>query len=247
MPAGTDETPVVDRPDAPDDPIRARLGRIGRVLPATHHRLELRPLLQVATRLSVLRSLYYSRRFKGRFVIARGTRIVTQRTSRVEFASGSWLLVGFHHHGPDRALINLGRDATLVINGTAQFWRGSQIMVFKGGRLEIGDKNIINERARIICYRSIRFGNGSGLSWDCTAIDSDLHPIWVKGRQLPTELPIEIGDHVFAGAGSTILKGVRIGDGSVVGAGAVVTKDVPPRTLVAGNPARVIHEDIDWL
>lgn len=51
---------------------------------------------------------------------------------------------------------------------------------------------------------------------------------------------IEIGNHVFVGAGSIVLPNVRIGDWSVIGAGSIVTKDVPPNTVVAGNPARFI-------
>ena len=45
---------------------------------------------------------------------------------------------------------------------------------------------------------------------------------------------------------ATILKGVTIGDGAIVAAGAVVTKDVPPKCIVAGVPARIIRENIDW-
>ena len=51
---------------------------------------------------------------------------------------------------------------------------------------------------------------------------------------------IVVGDGVWIGANSTILPGVSIGDGSVVGAGSVVTKDVGPNVVVAGNPARVL-------
>lgn len=54
--------------------------------------------------------------------------------------------------------------------------------------------------------------------------------------------PITIGSAVWIGAGASVLPGVTIGDGAVVGAGSVVTRHVPPRTVVAGNPARVLRE-----
>ncbi len=63
----------------------------------------------------------------------------------------------------------------------------------------------------------------------------------VSGRQYETvdRAPVTIGNRVFIGANAVINKGVSIGDESIVAAGSVVTKDVPPRTVVAGVPARV--------
>ena len=58
----------------------------------------------------------------------------------------------------------------------------------------------------------------------------------------PPAAPIVIGDDVFVGMEALVLKGVTIGDGAVVGAGAVVTQDVPPRTVVAGNPAQAVRD-----
>jgi acetyltransferase-like isoleucine patch superfamily enzyme len=55
-----------------------------------------------------------------------------------------------------------------------------------------------------------------------------------------TAAPIVVGRNVWIGAGATVLQGVTIGDDAVVAAGAVVTRDVPPRVLVAGVPARVV-------
>ena len=54
--------------------------------------------------------------------------------------------------------------------------------------------------------------------------------------------PIKIGDHVWIGAGATVLRGVEIGEGAVVAAGAVVVRDVPPYTIVGGVPAKKIGE-----
>ena len=53
--------------------------------------------------------------------------------------------------------------------------------------------------------------------------------------------PIRIGDDVWIGGGAIILAGVTIGDGSVIGAGSVVVHDVPPATVVVGNPARIVR------
>jgi acetyltransferase-like isoleucine patch superfamily enzyme len=54
-----------------------------------------------------------------------------------------------------------------------------------------------------------------------------------------------VGKRCFIGARSMILPGVRIGDESIVAAGAIVTKDVPPRSIVAGNPAQIIRSNIE--
>ena len=57
-------------------------------------------------------------------------------------------------------------------------------------------------------------------------------------------LPIRVGRRCFIGGGSTLLPGITVGDESIVAAGAVVMEDVPPRTIVGGNPARVLRRDI---
>jgi len=70
------------------------------------------------------------------------------------------------------------------------------------------------------------------------------HPLDAQARISGRELakPIRIGSRVWIGGGALVLPGVSIGDETVVGAGSVVTRDLPPRVLAAGNPCRVIRE-----
>ena len=73
-------------------------------------------------------------------------------------------------------------------------------------------------------------------------LDSDLHRLEPSRRhERPTPRPVQIEDDVWIGAQAIVLRGVRIGYGSVVAAGSVVTRSVPAMSVVAGNPARVVR------
>jgi galactoside O-acetyltransferase len=124
----------------------------------------------------------------------------------------------------------------------------------RDGVVSIGDRCFIG-RSDLICYRGIQIGDDVIISWGVTVVDHDSHAIdwsqrsgdvaaWAKGRKCWTDVmhaPITIEDKVWVGFGVSILKGVTIGEGSVIGACSVVTNDVPPYTVAAGNPARVIR------
>lgn len=99
------------------------------------------------------------------------------------------------------------------------------------------------EDCTIVCKASIYIGDNTTIGERTIIRDNDGHSI--IGR--PDAKPILIGNDVWIGARSTILKGVTIGDGAVVAAGSVVVEDVPSRCLVGGNPARVIRREVDWV
>jgi len=104
----------------------------------------------------------------------------------------------------------------------------------------IGDEVGISNSV-LSCHTSITIGRGTLIGAECLIIDSDFHGLPL-GKGLPTQsAPVVVGKQVFIGARSMILKGVTVGDGAIIGAGSVVTTAVPPNTLVAGNPARIIR------
>lgn len=107
------------------------------------------------------------------------------------------------------------------------------------GRLRIGLDVFLNSGVRIECWESVTIGDHVVIGWDTTIMDADLHGLAGAPER---RLPVVIGSGVWIGARAIILPGVTVGDFAVVAAGSVVTRDVPPRTVVAGNPARVIRE-----
>jgi acetyltransferase-like isoleucine patch superfamily enzyme len=111
-----------------------------------------------------------------------------------------------------------------------------------GAEIEVGDRTYVNRRAEILARQGVRIGADCAIAWDVMISDTDYHSI----DDRPDTSRVEIGDGVWIGAGAKVLKGVTVGPGAAVAAGAVVTRDVPPRTLVAGVPARVVREGIAW-
>jgi len=125
------------------------------------------------------------------------------------------------------------------------------------GRMRIGDYCYFTN-AVLLCELEVQIGNYVMIGWNATLTDSDFHPMQPaariadavacsplgKGRPRPeiARRPVIIEDDVWIGANATILKGVRIGRGAFIEAGSLVTRDVPPRARVMGNPAQVIGE-----
>ena len=94
--------------------------------------------------------------------------------------------------------------------------------------------------------KHIKIGKGCFIQQCCTfpkvniiTINHDSDP---ENRSATYGRPVVIEDKVWIGINATILPGVRVGYGAIIGANSVVTKDVPPMTVVAGNPARIIKE-----
>ncbi len=184
----------------------------------------------------------------GRVELGKNVRIQKNRSLRVEAPA---------------AQLSIGDDSIIYENALLE--------AFGEGRIEVGEQSVLGD-IRISCRARIKLGKRCLSSWNVFLQDFDPHPLEQALRakqvsQLVThfrpsfvrqvstaeqpepfewEYPkadIVIGDDVWLGANVTILKGAHIGSGSIVAAGAVVVRGTyPERSLLAGNPARVIRE-----
>jgi acetyltransferase-like isoleucine patch superfamily enzyme len=133
------------------------------------------------------------------------------------------------------------KGATLTVTGAFRIFTGCNIGLAPGAHLSLGS-GYASPSLNLSCFERISIGQDVAIADRVTIRDSDNHEI--SGSRGMTR-PIVIGDHVWIGMNSIILKGVTIGDGAVIAAGSVVTKDVPPGMLVAGAPARPVRE-VTW-
>ena len=110
-----------------------------------------------------------------------------------------------------------------------------------GKPVTIGEDCFIQQCCTFFGRGGITIGNGVFIGPKCNliTINHDANP---ENRSATYGRPIVIEDNVWIGINSTVLPGVRIGYGSIIGAQSVVTHDVPPMTVVAGNPARIIKK-----
>lgn len=120
-------------------------------------------------------------------------------------------------------------------------------------KVAIGDRCYIGA-SHIVCANQVLIGNDVIVSWGVTIVDHNSHTLdwsgrahdvleWKTGQKDWAKVrsaPVRIEDKVWIGFNASILKGVTIGEGAVIAAGAMVSRDVPPYTVVAGNPGRVI-------
>jgi len=160
--------------------------------------------------------------------------------------------------GPNAWCRNMGSNSIIQI-GNGVICRGA-LCIERGAedaRLTVGDNVYIGDDCIVSCLQHIEIGKLVMLAHGVQIFDNDSHPIDSNSREqdylrltgrMPgprqpvAKAPVIIGDRVWIGFNSAIMKAVTLGEGAIVAAMSVVTNDVPAWTLVAGNPARVIRE-----
>ncbi|WP_084105455.1 sugar O-acetyltransferase [Demequina sp. NBRC 110056] len=117
------------------------------------------------------------------------------------------------------------------------------LVVDYGDNIRIGARTFVNYHLTALDVAAITIGEDCQIGPNVQLL-TPTHPIDPEPRRAKVEAarPIVIEDNVWLGGGVIVCPGVTIGKDSVVGAGSVVTKDIPPRVVAAGNPARVLRE-----
>lgn len=141
--------------------------------------------------------------------------------------------------------------------GAGTHIRGQLFTFGHGGRITMGSYCYVGDNSKLWSAVRLSIGDRVLIGHNTSIFDSDTHPLNARQRHdqyveiitkgHPSEIdlreePVTIEDDVWIGASVVVLKGVTIGRGAVIGAGSVVTHDVAPYVLVAGNPARVVRE-----
>jgi acetyltransferase-like isoleucine patch superfamily enzyme len=181
------------------------------------------------------------------FLVNGGTATCIGKNARVENQGTFRLGIdmwNFVYTSRAACIFRMDGNSKLIIKGLVRCGSGVQFAIRNDAVLEIGDNVWINACSDILCDKHIKIGNDVEISWNVEIKDSDYHDVVRPGFEMSR--PIDIGNHVWIGSKANILKGIKIGEGAIVASGAVVTKDVPERSLVAGNPAKVIRQNVEW-
>lgn len=185
---------------------------------------------KVRSKIGVRYLLLVNRVDYGKNLISNGMPVISVRRTRGEFSIG------------DNFKMNNGKRYNQIGRQQPCF-----LIVFDG-ILTIGN-NVSMSGTAIFCAHKISIGNNVKIGGGNVIYDSDFHSLNYKDRLMKKEdrslikkCPVMIGNNVFIGAHSMILKGVTIGDNSIVGAGSVVSRSIPENQIWAGNPAVFIRE-----
>ena len=147
---------------------------------------------------------------------------------------------------------NISKDQLII--GNKVIMRYNRFFCFGKGKLSIGNFCYFGDHTQIDAAEEVKIGDYCMFSNNIMIQDHTSHPISPRKRRdqlinlqkIPTDVydtiieKVTIKNNVWIGKDAIVLKGVTIGEGSIVATRAVVTKDVPPFSIVAGNPSKVV-------
>lgn len=158
------------------------------------------------------------------------------------------LLVRRHFHTAGVVLALPGGQRPIIKNRgeihveSCSLESGVRFEVYPGARLSLGKGTYLNRNVHLVVSQSVTIGRRVKIGWDTVIMDTDLHGHLDRPARAK---PVVIEDDVWIGCRAVILKGVRVGKGATVGAGAIVTRDVPPGSVVASPSATIVRPGTD--
>lgn len=206
--------------------------------------------LGILLRLDLISFIYYNffckkvERSKGKYIFTcRGTRLNLEKGSKV-IVNGQFFVNDYKHkHSNEQTYIHVYPRGRIEINGTVRIFANSSVDVLEDGLLSIGQMNS-NYNMTIVCANEIRIGIDVELGRNVILYDSNFHKTGlsksIKGRAL------DIKNHVWLCTGVCVAKGLTINEGAICGINSTITKNVKSRTMVLGNPAKTMMENVKW-
>ena len=154
---------------------------------------------------------------------------------------------GFRNKNDD-TFIDIRGD--IIFKGRCCLGKGCKVIVDSGGRIEFGHNFNCTAGLNMECKKSIIFGDNCVLSWDITILDTDFHPINDEYNVVVNpNKEIVIGNDVWIGYNSKIMKGVKVADNTIIASNTIVTKSVKQSGVIIGNEGnkqRILRSGISW-
>lgn len=183
-------------------------------------------------------------RKRGAYIVPyRGSRINIERDSKIILNASLYLNTLKHRNSKEETYLHAFPGSSIIINGRVGLAASSSIDILPDAELILGQMET-NYGTVIVCSNKISIEDGVDMGRNVTIYDSNFHPTKfnkdVKGR------PLYIGSHVWLCTGVSIVKGLNIGDGAICGINSTITRNVKERSMVMGNPAKCVMENVEW-
>ena len=151
-------------------------------------------------------------------------------------------------HNTDVSYLCFAKNGICTFKGRADFSKGFSLNVVQNGKLTIGEGFFSNAASMIRCRHCITIGSDNMWGWNVVLMDGDGHPIRNKdGEIVNNDCPIYIGNNVWLGSYSRIMKGADIKDGCTVGLGSLVTSEnIHENSIIVGVPAVEKRHEMFW-
>jgi len=201
--------------------------------------------------IKILQMLIWSFRLKRLAPFRINSEAVIRIDSSSEFNLDGRLVLGPNRSqqivSGEKIVLSFGKSSKIKFGHSISFGPGVKMIVKNGGTLEVGNSTYFTSDMHIEVMNKVVIGNNCAISWGVTIIDNDHHQIV---HQVATERGNEgsvlIGNHVWIGCNSTILKNTVLGDNCIVAANSLVKGNFPDNCLIGGNPAKILKEHITW-